>query len=434
MRWCSFWLLLGLWLGGPATALPLCVELEVRREITVEGERSEEPPEMVKVVLAADYLEIEDRDGRLVHDFLSYRSHLVKGEAYLWRSLYAELGFRIDEFANRLGLLQRLRQSDPGAMPNEEVSVEHLFSIDDELTEANISKSEGKIVSYRHKGKLLAEYSSSGTALSPAQCKAFIRFLRYYSGGHPDILSDLQVKAILPETLRIDVDQVTAQVSYRMRLIGARACDPPRPDFSALRLTELPGEPLGTLVALGLQLKPEAVEDAAASLSAQAEQAMVAGDMLEAALLNFEVLLMQGQTPPEALTTRRAEFEADPDTRMLFEALVTGPEKPAQAAATFEVLEARTNRAHVLKIFRAGMLLAQGQDAEARELYLQALMVNPSVAGAWKDLGDIYRSDFDMQMAWLCWDIGRRLSPQHAMLHTITQAEKMMRDNYPGFF
>lgn len=429
----NLWLLL--WLALPALAGPLCLKLELVQDKTVDGALTAGQPQTVRLVLTPDYLEFEDRDGRVVHDFVSRQSHLVSGEDYVRRSLYADIGFRVAETANRLRMLEAVRQSNPENLKGEEVTIEHLFGLDDETTEANISKTEGATISYGYKGNLLAEFSAKGRPLTAEQSKEFVRFIRYYCGCHPDILSDVQVRGLLPDSFRIDVSNVTEVVSYRFRVLEAEDCDPSHPDFSALRPTVLPPEPLGTLVALGLQLNPRAAEDAAVVLQARADQARLKGAMLEAALGYFEVLLMEGGDPPKALAEFRDAFTADPLARQLFEALLVADQDPAKSAAILQSLQGKAPSGdHVLKIFRAGMLVAQGQPEPARDLYTQALMVNPAIAGAWKDLGDLYHSEFQMDKAWLCWDVGRHLSPNHRMLADITRLETALRSNYPGFF
>lgn len=429
-------LCLAIWLVCvPVLAKPLCVEFEMTKSLSKGGQVSPAPAQRVKAVLTKDYLGIQDGDGRVVHDFVSNRSHLVHGDDYVRRSLYADIGFRVSELKNRLLLLQTLRQADVDAVPGGEVEVEHLFSVDDEQTEANISKTEGEVVSYSYGKDFLAEFSTRGKKLTPQQSKEFVRFLRYYCGGHPDILSDVQVRAVLPDRFRIDLTNVAEVTSYSMRLISSEDCDPTRPDFSALRPTVLPPEPLGTLVALALQLSPEAVPKGQSILREKARQSLQQGRALESALLLFEVLLMGGDGPPTLLAEGREQFEANADSKALFDGLMMGGEDPQKGAEMFLALEPRTpQQAHILKIFRAGMMVAQDQRPEAARLYLEALLVNPAVAGAWKDLGDLYHANFEMDTAWLCWDVGRKLAPEHAMLRDVTLLEQALRKDYPGFF
>jgi tetratricopeptide (TPR) repeat protein len=419
----------------PALALPRTVLLEMRRDVISDGVVSRGTPQQLKVVLAADYLEFVDQDGRVVHDFVSRQSHLVQGDDYLRRSLYSDVGFRVAELNNRVALLHALREKEPERLLGEEVAVEHLLGLDDELTEANISRGEGTTLTYSHNGRLLAEFARQGHALTADQSKAFVRFLRYYCGGHPDILSEVQVRAVLPERYRIVVRNLNEEISYDMRLLEVTEGPPVRPDFAALRPTVLPPEPIGTLVALGLQLHPQAARQAREALLVRAEQALTEQATFTAALLYFEVFLMEGGNPPAPLASQRETFEADPDTKKLFDALLQGGQAPRQAASQLQALEDRVpSEAHVLKIFRAGMLLAVGENLKARDLYLQALVANPAIAGAWKDLGDIYHANYETDLAWLCWDVGRRLAPEHQMLRAVTRLEESLRSNYPGFF
>lgn len=433
-----------LWLFAlPSWAKPLCLEFELRRETWVDGQPAAGEDvaggatQKLKVVLADDYLEFQDTDGRVVHDFVSLQSHLVQGEDYIRRSLYADVGFRVAELRNRLGLIASLKAAGPSKATEamgEIVLVEHLFGIDDEVSEANIVKSEGSTITYSYEGRPLAKFSAQGRTLTPAQSKAFVRFLRYYCGGHPDILADLRGRALVPNDTFIEVNNVEEKVAYHLHLLGADECDPARPDFSALRPTVLPAEPLGTLVALTLQLTPAGTEAARAGVRASADRALAEGRTLEAALRCFEAYLMEGGEPPEMLGKARAAFEANADSRALFDALTLGGQDPAKAERVLAGLQGKAGRAaHVLKIFRAGFLLPQGKRVEARNLLIEALMANPAIAGAWKDLGDIYHSNYETDIAWLCWDVGRKLAPRHQMLQDI-KLEEVLRSNYPGFF
>jgi hypothetical protein len=435
------WLLLLLWLLSlivPCWARPLCAEFQLRRHTVVDGQATFGEPQTVKVVLADDYLEFQDNDGRVVHDFTTMQSHLVSGDDYVRRSLYADIGFRVAELRNRMGLLESLQKAgSPQAVEalGQIVMVEHLFGIDDETTEANIVKTEGNSLSYAYEGRVLAEFATKGAPLTPAQSKAYARFLRYYCGGHPDILADLRGRNTLPEDVMIEVTNVNEKITYRLHLEKLEECDPPRPDFSALHPTVLPPEPLGTLVAMALQLSPQAVQAARAAVRTRAEQALAEGHTLEAALRCFESYLMEGEQPPKMLAEERATFEADPDTKALFDALTLGAQEPKKAEEILKGLQSKAGQAaHVLKIFRAGFLLPQRQVVEARNLYLEALLANPAIAGAWKDLGDIYHTNFETDTAWLCWDAGRKLAPRHQMLQDIDKLEKVLRSNYPGFF
>lgn len=418
-------------------ALPLCLELELKKTTTSrQAEVVEEPAETVKVVLAEDYLEFEGRDGRTVHDFKSFQSHLVKGDNYVRRSLYADIGFRAAEVRNRLAIMEALRQAELEGIEEDAVAVEHLFSLDDEVTQADIEKNTGAFISYKHKGKLLAQFSEKGKGVSAEQSKSFVRFLRYYIGGHPDILSDVQVRRVIPDQLRIDLTNLSELTSYEVKVRSVESCQGvERPDFSSLKPTTLPPEPLGTLVALALQLPSGTVQRGHDHLVSRAQEALSQRRALESALLLFEALLMRGGQPPELLSAERSTFDTDSGSKELFDALLMGQESAERSAEMFEALVPKAGQqGHVVKIFRAGMLISLRKMVEARNLYIEALMVNPAIVGAWKDLGDIYYANYEMDTAWLCWDVGRQLLPEHSMMQEVGRLEQALRSNYPGYF
>lgn len=427
---------MSLCLTALASATPLCLTWQLDEQSEQAGEVTSRPRQTVKVTLAEDFLQIEDRDGRLVHDFRTKVSHLVKGDDYLRRSLYADLGFRVAEAHNRWAYSRR-GEGTPGwtgPRPEEVVGVEHLFGVDDEVTESGIAKTQGETWVYRLGRTVLAEIRPEGPPLTAAQSRQLVRFLRYASGGHPDILSDVQTLGLVPQRVFLAVQRGDGWTSFDWTLQSCEPCSGVLPDFSGLRPTELPPEPLGTLVALGLQLQPKAAEEAAQALLVRAEGALAEGRALESALRTLEVLLMQGRTP-EFLARARPSWESDPQAKRLMDALVLGQTEPRQAIERLETLQAHTpDLDYVLDVFQAGWWAELGEDARARDLFVRALAVNPSLAGVWKDLGDLYYRHFEMATAWLCWDIGRRLAPEHEMLQTVDTLERMLRTHHPGFF
>ncbi len=418
-----------------AQATPLRLDLDVRREVSVDGKPTPADLRKVTVVLAPDYLEIAEPGERIVHDFPARRSYRVKEEEVLNRSLYADLGFRVAEMRNRLGLQEAMKSSGQETeLLGDSVLVEHLFSIDDEVSESGLVKTEGAVTSYKHKGKLLAEFSTRGKKIEPEQMKAFVRFLRYYCGGHPDILADLALTGTLSEETRLDFYNLNEVVSYRIHLRDSRAHAGPRPDFSFVPISP-PAEPLKTLGEAALMLSAETVAQAAANAREASQKALTQGDVLGAALRLFEAMLMDGGDITADLARMRPSMEANPEAGALMNALLGGDQDPVAGEKALVLMEAKAGPgAHVVAIFRAGLLMASQRPVEARDLYARALEANPAITGAWKDLGDIYHSNYETDIAWACWDIGRYLAPRHPMLTEVGRLEEYLRSNYPGFF
>lgn len=74
------------------------------------------------------------------------------------------------------------------------------------------------------------------------------------------------------------------------------------------------------------------------------------------------------------------------------------------------------------------------RDEQGRQLLLDALRVNPYLTGAWHDLGNVYYRSFRMPEAWICWDVGRRISPSDPMMKEVDQLELLLRTKNPQFF
>ena len=428
-------LLLLLLLCSSGQASPLKLDLEVTKQVSVDEKASPPEKKRVTVVLAPDYLEIVEDGGRLVHDFKAKRSYRFEGKETVNRSLYADVGFRVAEMRNRLGLQKAMEEAkvETGLL-GDTALVEHLFSIDDEVSEAGLVKSESKVVTFRHRDHLLAEFSSRGKKLEPEQAQAFVRFLRYYCGGHPDILSELTVRALLPEETRLDFYTLNEVDSYRLRLLGSHAHTVARPDLSAVPLSP-PGEPLLALGEAALKLSPDFVAKAADNAALASATALEKGDPLGAALRLFEAMLMDGRDITEPLTRMRPAVEADATSGALIKALILGETDAVAGEKALAQLEPKAGAGqHVVAIFRAGLMLGSKRPTEARDLYVKALAANPAIAGAWKDLGDIYHSNYETDFAWACWDVGRALAPKHPMLREVNKLEEYLRTNYPGFF
>ena len=66
--------------------------------------------------------------------------------------------------------------------------------------------------------------------------------------------------------------------------------------------------------------------------------------------------------------------------------------------------------------------------------FFAALTENPANAGAWKDLGDIFYNEYEMPVAWECWEMARRLLPTHKNLQSVADLERKLLENYPEFF
>ncbi|MCA9777684.1 MAG: hypothetical protein KC800_13240 [Candidatus Eremiobacteraeota bacterium] len=191
--------LIWLLLLGSLSAQPLEMKFSLTVTTTQEEGEDEVTQQSLVVLLNEEALDYRVDGSRRFLDFKTKRECQENDDGVREVSLYADVGFRIMELPNRLMLSQALSAAGmevPPSVMQGPVMAEHLFSLDAPKNEDEPTKESGR---WNYGENLLFEASPKGEALSMEQSKAFVRFLRYYGGGHPLILDDLEKTAIVPE-------------------------------------------------------------------------------------------------------------------------------------------------------------------------------------------------------------------------------------------
>ena len=91
-------------------------------------------------------------------------------------------------------------------------------------------------------------------------------------------------------------------------------------------------------------------------------------------------------------------------------------------------------RGHVIDLMIAENKAMAGDFKGAKELFLKVLKINPYLAGAYKDLGDLFSRNYFAISAWQCWDTLRFLYPEHKMLKQVDGYEAWLQKTFPDFF
>ncbi|MEX1363153.1 MAG: hypothetical protein AB1Z98_08510 [Nannocystaceae bacterium] len=101
--------------------------------------------------------------------------------------------------------------------------------------------------------------------------------------------------------------------------------------------------------------------------------------------------------------------------------------------------------AHIVGLLRANAmtgLAAREQDAErraalvgrAREGFVRAIEADPGLAGVYKDLGDLYLSNYETTAAWDLWTLGRLLAPGHKIFTNVEAYEQHLQQAHPELY
>jgi hypothetical protein len=154
------------------------------------------------VTLGHQYLSVDAKDTRTIYDFEHFRLYQLNlaDRSFHEFSLYADIGFRVLEFRNRLGLGRALTAGGVKTLNTETPLLEQLFSLPDGQSHAEIeARHSGTQTVYQWQTHTLASVSDRVRPLPSDYQAEYWRFLRYYAGGHPQIFEASKPLSGVPE-------------------------------------------------------------------------------------------------------------------------------------------------------------------------------------------------------------------------------------------
>ena len=437
---------------GPADA-DLEVDLDLVTTMLDDDGRPVDDPserEALRVTLGAESFTIEPREGggpSTAYDLGGRRILRIDREAgtYTEMSLFGEVGFRAAEFQNRLELRDVLEAGlDVAGARQQAVAsfaptlLEHRFSIDaPDLGGPIERRDEGGVATFSWDGRTLLTFEGEVAESGRASAEGFATFLRYRAGGHPEALDAIGSLGNIPARVRVVLRDVESlERTFEVRSVREVPTAPIALEGLTLVSTFGEARPLDDRIGRALEELPDEADRRAAEI---AERTRTAADRDEAipAMLGFLEHQLQTGTPvPNLDVAAIRRLAAEEDVRRILQSLQPPDAESGRAALeTLETLgDAEGDSRHVLKIFRANIHGNFGELDEAEDLFLDALDENPFLAGAWKDLGDIYYRRFAMPDAWRCWDLGRRINPDFPTFEMIDDRERSLRERLPDYF
>ena len=340
-------------------------------------------------------------------------------------NLLATLGFREAEFQNRLRLDGAFKAAGVKSDAFDPVLMEHLFSLRAPQSPESVLTVEGESGCWMHSGKLLFAVRRNGPEWSDSQRRAWLRFVIYLYGLHPEIVTALTGHRTVPgemELGRFNTDEEKLLFTLRA------ATDEASPAVPASGVGDR-ADSVADRIALHVeQMGATGYRAACAELRKDFEAAFDAKRVFEGALLMLEWGLWTDALTPELVNSHRDALSGDTDCQTLFASL--NPRNKADAEKAVAALLAFENRVgkgqRALRIFRANILTKLGKFQEARQLFIDVLTEAPANVGALKDLGDIYYGAYEMSDAWRCWDAAKRLLPSHKNLKPVIEMERRL--------
>jgi len=420
-----------------AAASAATTEVTLRRRVltTIEG-KSQTEDRPVRVLLAPSALVIDDGWLRVIRDFNTRRRYaidLVK-KTTTEGSLYAEVAGRDAEMQNREGLDEMMRAGG-AKMPFTMAENENEMSIRASKSTTKITRSEEKgTIRFRSEKELLAEVSTDVIPADEATRKAFVRYIRYDAGGHPDILSAIAAMSGIPRIVRI-IRSGTGGES-RLTVSSARTIPDETWTIGATRLALQDHPNAGAIATRAWTATPEQIAAAKKKIVDDAVAMGARGETLESFLAFLEYTFVAGTTLPPEFQEQKAAFLADANVRLVTTSL--RPNSKDEAEASIKNLESvktlAKQKAYVVDILIGNMKAHLGDgDGEADELF-QAIRAQPLLAGVWHDLGQNAYKHFDTIRAWDSWDIARHIGPHHGQMKDVVEFEQRLVVEYPEYF
>ena len=405
--------------------------LQLHLQLTENGQE----PQPVLVSLAGEMLEYETVGRRVRYDFKERRALVATSDSVESLSLYSDIGFRVAELQNRLRWNQALDSADidTEGFQSTPLQLENLFGIEaPNAPEPQVDENEDS-VELSDQEQLLFRFQRGGQELTPNQSEQFVRFIRYFTGGHPDALDMLKSEQVVPKSFTVVQPSVDGETVRRFQFVESHKIEKLEP-FPAMN-PPLSSE-LDKLLIKASSLSVKEIADRHISVEQRALDLLDSEQYFLATLAFLEATLNTGQPMAREFSEAQDRILEDKRVSVLLKAM--SPRQKDRVDASITILESLKKEAgeseHVLTVFQGSLYLGAKRAEESRSLLLPALEKYPAMSTVWKDLGEAYYQDFQTVQAWNCWDTGRSLAPENSHYKDIETLEQLLEISYPGFF
>ena len=439
-------------------------EQSVNDSTTSAAPPSEKLASTLTLTVGLSLLRVDDGQNERVYDFAHRRFLLLNSAKRDYRdwSLYSNLGARINELQNRFAIhagfraLNQVPQDTFGRYDNETNLGLELPGMTPAEPEPTIERKElaGGGWEFWHDGTSVVQYVPAKGSLPAAFYPRFASFLTYECNLYPTIRGQLVSTGEIPQLLvtRSRLGNQVNLTTYRLRsaeLSGSDRAILPA-DFKPVPPQGESSAPVFQAISLIHQEGRATHRATRADIEHFAKEAIAQHRPLDAYLALLEYRLQSGERHANDFLPYQKEFDRDERyRRYVASSDQSNKEACRKSLASCDSID-RTGlqKAYMLDLHRADLLQALGrgrgdittaveqqqQAMAAEKLFLTVLTANPFLAGAYHDLGALYDQTFRSEMAWLCFDTGRRLSPDHFLFKDITNLEQRFEHDFPDFF
>ena len=430
----------------------------------VAAPKKEEHSYTLTVALGQLYFAVDHGHARTIYDFTRRRIlqlNLAKNEYEDW-SLYSNIAARVREMENRYTMGAASKEAGVDTH-----SYYERFATETSLGIAlpGIGQDELKPVITRkdlpdggwdfwHDGQSVAQFIPAKTVLPALFSIRFGSFLAYECNLHPEIRRQLIATNGIPQLLvahwAILNQQNTA--TYRLQSVKQPATDSaviPSRFKPASHQEGGANEPILHVIGL-IHDRPGPEQRTLRETTERfAREAISDKRPLDAYLAFLEYRLESGERHSKDFLQYQQQFAQDKRCQQYVISLDQSTQDDCRKGlASCDSIDRRgLQKAYMIDLQRADLLqrLGQGhggmttvdeqkQIMAAESLFLKVVTANPYLAGAYHDLGGLYDRTYRQALAWVCFDTGRQLSPDHFLFKDITVFEQRLEHDFPDYF
>lgn len=406
-----------------------------------------ESRDTLDVILTDDYISTKSGGKEHIHDFKKRRHLIFNSTLKIFNnfSLFSNVGFRAFEFQNR-----QMMQS-MGDVMFKGLTSNNSFLLTTADNENNLSVSPpgfSTIITESHNKKehvfssnnrQLARWSNNGVYVAAGDAKNFARFFLYSGqpGGHTKILKKLADGKFIPEKLVFTFNESAMTSTISIVVSNIQQIDPVSYNLDSYAdfKNQVATNDVAHIIDVAEKLTPEAIAAAREKNTKEVEEAFRDRRTFDAFLAAMEGNLM-GKQIFRFSGEQQSVLGTDPYVKKLISVLQAQTKEQLEASIPVftELRSITTTKAYVVKLFEAGIRRRTGDIGSSEKLFLEVLQANPALAGAYKDMGDLFLSRYDTVAAWQFWDVGRKIAPDFPNFEAVNTLETKLINFFPEYF
>jgi len=295
-----------------------------------------------------------------------------------------------------------------------------------------LPRDKGWIASY--KGKTVIDFTPSEYPV-PSFCRqSFSHFLIRGCKLHPEIWPKVAESERIPKTLvyryyRYGPSSCTLHLKSATQSLEEWKGIP-----AGFTKEDRPDDPLARVVKQFKRAQQEAKPLSKEDVKRYLQKALDDGDVLDAYLAWHEWFLQTGEYDEDLGCP--ILLAADREIRSLH--AVIGEEVKKTEVTLYDIVPALEKRnptkKYVLDVMRANRFADDGRFTEALNLQQKALEANPYLAAVYFDIGHIFYLNLNMDSAWRCAEMTRKLAVHHPLLRNFEKLESQLQKDFPEDF